>query len=524
MTLKKPAAFMSYVHSDDKDGHLTTLRERLSDEVQVQTGLEFPIFQDRKDIHWGQNWRQRIEDSLDEITFLIPIITPSFFNSKACRDELARFVEHEKKLNRNDLILPIYFVDTPRLNEAELRETDESAQVIASRQYADWRELRFEPFTNPQVRRTLAQLAVQIRTALPRVQTTKKAPAKTAAAANTQPTAATTSEGSEQPKESPTSKTEPPTRIVDPLHRGHFTTITQAIKDVEPGTRILVRPGLYQEGLVIDKPLEIIGDGEAGEIVIQAAGMNAILFQTTMGRVVNLTLRQVGEGEWFCVAITQGRLEVEDCDIASQSRACVGIRGGADPRLRRNRIHDSKESGVHVYENAQGTLEDNDIFGHARSGVGIRQGAAPTLRRNRIHSTRENGIFVLEGGLGTIEDNDIFGNAFAGVGISSEANPTLRRNRIHDNKQNGVYVNAKGQSTLDDNDVFNNAYSGITSRSGSNPIVRNNRINRNGHYGVRVHENGGGAFENNDLTGNSTGAWSISEDSKANVTRANNKE
>jgi len=38
MTELKPAAFMSYVHADDKYGHLTTLRERLSDEVCVQTG------------------------------------------------------------------------------------------------------------------------------------------------------------------------------------------------------------------------------------------------------------------------------------------------------------------------------------------------------------------------------------------------------------------------------------------------------------------------------------------------------
>src|SRR5215211_1463855 len=105
MTNSKPAALMSYVHSDDKYKQLTTLCERLSDEVGMQIGIEFPIFQDTKDIHWGQNWAQRIQNALtDEITFLIPIITPSFFNSQPCRDELARFLEVEKRLERNDLI------------------------------------------------------------------------------------------------------------------------------------------------------------------------------------------------------------------------------------------------------------------------------------------------------------------------------------------------------------------------------------------------------------------------------------
>jgi ERCC4-type nuclease len=166
----KPAAFMSYVQSDDKYGRLTEFRERLGDEVRVQIGEEFLIFQDRKDILWGQNWKKRIEESLDEVTFLIPIITPSFFNSPACSDELQRFLEREKELGRNDLVLPIYYVDCPLLNDEEKRAGDKLAQAIADHQYADWRDLRFEPFTSPQVGRTLERLAIQIRDALERVQ------------------------------------------------------------------------------------------------------------------------------------------------------------------------------------------------------------------------------------------------------------------------------------------------------------------------------------------------------------------
>lgn len=523
MSKDKPAALMSYVHSDDKYKQLSTLCERLSDEVGMQIGIEFPIFQDKKDIHWGQNWEERIKSALtEEITFLIPIITPSFFNSQPCRDELERFLEVEKKLKRNELILPIYFVDTPLLNDPKSRATDPLAEVIASRQYADWRELRFEPFTNPLVGKTLAQLATQIRDALPVIQTTTKVSGKT----HVEPVA-TTSEGGQQPAESRITKVEPPTCVVDAMHRGNFTSIAEAIKSVEPGTRILVRRGLYKEGLVIDKPLEIIGDGETKDIVIQAVGTNVILFQTTMGRVVNLTLRQMGgSGKSFCVDIGQGRLELEDCDISSESLASVGIYGGADPRLRRNRIHNSKTStGVYIYRNAQGTLEDNDIFHNGLSGVQISNTANPTLRRNRVHDNKGgSGVFVNEGGQGILEDNDIFGNLYSGVEIGTEGNPTLRRNRIHDNKQSGLYVYEGGQGFIDDNDIIGNGYSGIRSSENGSPVVTNNRINRNTRFGVRVSEEGRGTFEGNDLTENVQGAWSIAPDSEANVTRVNNKE
>jgi parallel beta-helix repeat protein len=106
----------------------------------------------------------------------------------------------------------------------------------------------------------------------------------------------------------------------------------------------------------------------------------------------------------------RGRLELEGCDIASESLACVAIRNGADPRLRRNRIHDGKDVGVYVYDSGMGTLEDNDITANANTGVTVRSGGNPTLRRNRINRNTYEAVRVYEGGRGVIENNDLTGN------------------------------------------------------------------------------------------------------------------
>jgi len=498
---------MSYVRSDDEheDGRLTEFCKRLSAEVQMQTGKEFPIFQDRKDIKWGQTGKQRIEDSIDATTFLIPIVTPSYFNSPPCREELERFLERERELNWKDLLLPVYYVGCPLLDDDDLRKTDPLAEELYKRQWADWRELRFSPFTSPEVRSALARLAQQIRDAIGGQPAQAAVPAVTdqrraglAEIAPTEESGGAPSPGGHSP---PTAKTEPPTRVVDQMGRGHHTSLVEAIREAKPGDRILVRPGLYQEGIVINKPLEIIGDGAAGDVTVQATGSNAILFATTMGRVVNMTLRQLGGSDWFAVDIRQGRLELEDCDVSSQSLSCVGIHGGADPRLRRNCIHDGKQSGVFVYANGQGTLEDNDIFGNALSGVEIRDGGNPTVRRNRIHDGKTGGVNVHDNGQGTLEDNDIFGNALSGIEIQG-GNPTVRRNRIHDGKTVGVYVHANGQGTLEDNDIFGNALSGVEIRDGGNPTVRRNRIHDGKTGGVHVDANGQGTLEDNDIFGN----------------------
>jgi parallel beta-helix repeat protein len=178
------------------------------------------------------------------------------------------------------------------------------------------------------------------------------------------------------------------------------------------------------------------------------------------------------------VEIRQGQLSLDDCDISSESAACVAIRDGADPVLRRNKIHDGKRSGVLLRDGALGTLEDNDITGNATSGVIIRTGANTALRGNRIHGNQESGVYAYDQGRGTLEDNDVTGNAFKGVSV----------------------------------------------RAGGLLIVRRNRINRNGHEAVWVRKGGRAVVEDNDLRGNGWGAWNIARGSETAVTSARNKE
>jgi parallel beta-helix repeat protein len=518
----QPAAFMSYVRFNDQhdDGQLTQFRERLSAEVRVQTGEEFLIFQDRNDIAWGQNWQQRLDEALDAVTLLLVIITPSFFRSPACRAEVERFLARERELGREDLILPVYYVSAPELDDPIRRDADELAQVLASRQYADWRELRFEPFTSPTVRKAVARLATRIRdtawhpSAGPSSRLSEPMLEGTPQSHSTEPISSV----------SLTAKTEPPTHVVDFYERGDFATVGAAVAAAQPGDRIRVRPGLYHEELVIDKPLEILGDGPVNDIVIEADGTYALLFRASIGRVANLTLRQAGDtGKWGCVEIAQGRLELDGCDISSLTSTCVAIRNAAYPRLSRNTIHDGKRFGILVADEGLGTLEDNDIFANALGGVIIRDGSNPTLRRNTIHDGKEGGVLVAAGGLGTLEDNDIFANAPTCVAIRNAAYPRLSRNTIHDGKRFGILVADEGLGTLEDNDIFANNSVGVEIRRGGSPTLHRNRVSRHALWAIRVYNNAGGVFEGNDLSDNNWEPWNISQDSKANITRVRNR-
>ncbi|QDM27316.1 TIR domain-containing protein [Tardiphaga sp. vice352] len=92
-------------------GAITSFRAFLELGVRVVTGdKEFSIFQDIDGIQFGQRWQSQLDQAIETTRLLIPIITPLFFQSGACRDELTKFISHERELGRRDLILPLYFV------------------------------------------------------------------------------------------------------------------------------------------------------------------------------------------------------------------------------------------------------------------------------------------------------------------------------------------------------------------------------------------------------------------------------
>src|SRR5438552_3123738 len=51
------------------------------------------------------------------------------------------------------------------------------------------------------------------------------------------------------------------TVVVAPKGPADYTNLTDATRKAPSGARLLIRPGRYEEGVVLDRPLELIGDG-----------------------------------------------------------------------------------------------------------------------------------------------------------------------------------------------------------------------------------------------------------------------
>lgn len=154
--------FWSYVRKDDKGTHgaIRRLADHVVDEFGVLTGHDLDLFFDSASLKWGDDWESRIRQALEETTFFIPIITPRYFASKECRRELLTFAREAKEIDRLSLILPLYFVDVPALNEGN--SNDPAIKLIADRHREDWRTLRLLDETVQPYRVGVNRLAVRL--------------------------------------------------------------------------------------------------------------------------------------------------------------------------------------------------------------------------------------------------------------------------------------------------------------------------------------------------------------------------
>lgn len=283
---------------------------------------------------------------------------------------------------------------------------------------------------------------------------------------------------------------------------GDFRTLTDAIRRAPEGSLLLVRPGIYHEGLLIEKELEIVGDGPLEAIIVRSHASSCFVLRTDAATIRNLTLRvetRAGgahTGGFFAVDIAHGRPLIEACDISSDSLACVAIHNPtAAPLIRACRIHHGADSGVYAFDGAQGVIEACDIHENTNIGVAITGGATTSLRDCHIRHGADAGLVVWERAASAIENCEIYANRRANVGVSDAGLASLRRCRIHDGENTGVFTHRDGSATMEECDIYAHTEAEIAVSDGGDMRLRDCRIHEGQAHGVFVRDAGRALLE-----------------------------
>ncbi|MGO8947070.1 MAG: nitrous oxide reductase family maturation protein NosD [Ktedonobacterales bacterium] len=285
--------------------------------------------------------------------------------------------------------------------------------------------------------------------------------------------------------------------VVDPCGSRTFVTISEALTAADPGDCVLIRPGVYRESLVVAKSVELVGQGDRRDIVIEAVGESVLRITQTTGRIARLTLRQLGEpSARIGVEVVEAQVILEYCDVFSECAVCLDICTDEHCVVQHNRIHGSSDAGIVLVETSSCIVACNDIFNHARAGITV-VGGKPTVRRNRVHNNHGFGILNLDG-RARIERNHIYANRFAGVYIPGGM-PELRGNRIAHGEESGVFVDHHGRAILEDNRIVFNRFFGVDVSGTSYVTLRHNQIANNRWAAVSFSPGSNGTLDDNEI-------------------------
>lgn len=154
-------AFYCYTRKDDRhtNGLLSQIRAELEKAIEFKCGRHLEVFQDVDDISEGDEWQQKINMALDTATVFVPILTPSFFTSPYCLQELSRFREKLINTGNQGIILPIHFSE---IKLVVLPLSEELLEFIKNLQWFDWTHHENQRRINQQLRIDISALATRI--------------------------------------------------------------------------------------------------------------------------------------------------------------------------------------------------------------------------------------------------------------------------------------------------------------------------------------------------------------------------
>lgn len=231
--------------------------------------------------------------------------------------------------------------------------------------------------------------------------------------------------------------------VVDPA--GPLSSIGDAVRAAAPGSRIIIKPGVYTEPtIVVDRPVTIQGEGYP---TIDGEGSRQIFTITADDvRITGLNLRNVG------VSYIEDRAAIRVQDAARCEIDHNRIHGGffaiylaraSDCRITENHItgtgtrETNSGNGIHAWNSKRLVIESNEVRGH-RDGIYFEFVTDSRVSRNLAEGNIRYGLhFMFSNGCRYRENT--FRRNGAGVAVMYASDIEMVGNRFEDNQGSAAF-------------------------------------------------------------------------------------
>ncbi|MEE1824800.1 right-handed parallel beta-helix repeat-containing protein [Streptomyces sp. BE20] len=287
---------------------------------------------------------------------------------------------------------------------------------------------------------------------------------------------------------------------------GPYRTIGDALAAARNGAVISVRPGRYEENLVITKMVTITAEEPRGSVRITARRGCVVQVVAEAVQLTGLIVQGQDE-ELPAVDVPRGQAALSDCEVVGSSWTAVLTRQQGSLAMRDCRV--TNPAGAGIVETSTGTsvIEDCVIEHLGTSAVVIGERANPLLRNCVLRDARGNGVCANGEARGTLEDCEISVTDKPAVALEERSTTRLLRTTVHDTTI-GVYISSEARVLLEDCTVTGTSGHGIALAGGTDPELRRCRATRTAGHGIHVTARSRGVFEDCEVDGaEGTGIW-----------------
>jgi len=278
-----------------------------------------------------------------------------------------------------------------------------------------------------------------------------------------------------------------------------FRTIGEALQRARGGAVISVRPGRYQEGLLIGTRVTIVAEQARGSVEIAPRRGSAVVLKADAVMLTDLVLTGRDE-ELPVVDVARGQLALEGCDVTGAGWTALLARGTGSLAMRDCRITNPQGAGLVVTSPVDSSVESCTVEHLGTSGAVIGERGRVTLRGCTVRDARGNGVLANGEARGSVEDCDISATDKPAIALEEHCTTRVVRTAVHDTST-GVHLSSAARTTLEDVTVTATTGPGIVLSGGTDPWLRRCRTDRTEGHGLVVLERSRGTIEDCRLDG-----------------------
>jgi parallel beta-helix repeat protein len=210
-----------------------------------------------------------------------------------------------------------------------------------------------------------------------------------------------------------------------------FNTIQAAVISASPGDEIIVKPGTYEENIVVNKNISIASEsGNSSDTIVRAADVSQDIF-----------------------SILANGVSIKGFGISGSKSSGVHVLGFTDCRIENNKLFNNSY-GIDLYIMSSGNKLDNNEISNCLTGISLGGGIYNNLSNNLI-SNCSNGISLFDSSNNVLENNLISKNT-EGIYLTGESNSNiLVGNTVVLNEKSGMFI-YETSNNLIYNNCFNN--------------------------------------------------------------------